>query len=80
MISVGGPPETRFARRFEVLGMANLLNLQININGLEKDLGRAINEKEAGDIFKRLMGTLQEYSKCHLLCYSQLEDMYLMYS
>ena len=66
IIGIGGAPETRFARRFEVLGMANLLNLQININNLEKDLGAA-NSENAGDIFERLMGTLQDYSKCRLI-------------
>jgi hypothetical protein len=52
------------ARRFEKLGMANLLNLQVKIRQLEKRLTEAT--VGGNSLFGELMNRLQQYSKYHI--------------
>jgi len=64
--------EIQAARRFESLGMANLLRLQVKIRHLEKQLwdwDYALDEaesREGVDPFEEPMKTLQHYSKSHI--------------
>lgn len=64
-ISVGGVPETRFARRFELLGMANLLHLQIQIIEREEAFNKIKdrNDDISEEAFERLMSSLHYYSE-----------------